>query len=119
MADRMVEKVARALCVERTLDPDETDGRGDPTVPGGYESWPRWAEFEKAARAALSASCHEELVEALRPFANFGEGMTRPRMCLHDDMVITQGSSMARRQLTAGDCKAAFAALQKVEATDG
>ena len=97
MADAMREKVARAICRARQWNED------------GF-----WKTASSDAGAALEACCYEELVTALRPFAEFGHNMRG----LRKEFVITQGSSMARRQLTAGDCKAAFAVLAKVEASD-
>lgn len=41
-----------------------------------------------------------ECLNALRPFAEFAD----PRRVVPPGMPITQGSSMARRQLTMGDC---------------
>ena len=50
----------------------------------------------------------EKLAEALEPFAAFADlsGL------VPDDHIITQGSPMARRQLTMGDCRKAAAALR-------
>ena len=98
MPDHMRKKVAVAILKGGSFNPDKDEMR--------------WARL--SARAALDACHFEELVAALRPFAEYGEHMHR----LHDSMVITQGSGMARRQLTGGDCKAAFALLAKVEASD-
>jgi hypothetical protein len=42
----------------------------------------------------------EELRAALKPFADYAD----PRQFMPADMVITQGSPMAKRQLTMGDC---------------
>lgn len=51
---------------------------------------------------------HEgKLVEALRPFADYAD----PRCAAPDDLVITQGSGFAKRQLTMGDCYNAAEAL--------
>ena len=99
------EKVARALF--------DVNPNRNKALRWEHAACPR-KRYLAQADAALDASCHEELVTALRPFAEYGEHMHR----LHDSMVITQGSSMARRQLTGGDCKAAFALLAKVEASD-
>lgn len=54
----------------------------------------------------------DRLREALRPFADFAD----PRGVVPADFVITQGSSMAKRQLTMGDCYEALAALAVVPA---
>lgn len=49
-----------------------------------------------------------DLEAALQPFADFAD----PRGTLPPGHQITQGSPMARRQLTMGDCYAARNALQ-------
>lgn len=70
------------------------------------------------------------LEAALRPFANYVDGaysgnrglpdtvvIAEPQLSsandvMSEDVVITKGSSMARRQLTMGDCRAAKKALE-------
>lgn len=59
---------------------------------------------------ALSALC-----EALKPFAGFAD----PRNTVPETWPITQGSRMARKQLTMGDCYRARAALALAEQEDG
>ena len=51
---------------------------------------------------------------ALAPFADYAQGRRLPP----DSYVITQGSSMARRQLTVGDCKRALEAFSGTLAKD-
>jgi hypothetical protein len=51
------------------------------------------------------------LRKALAPFANYVAG----QRALPEDMKITQGSPLARRQLTFGDCLEAEAALKETE----
>lgn len=51
-----------------------------------------------------------ELEYALRPFANF---YTPAMELAGDGHVITQGSSLARRQLTVGDVRQAYKSLSK------
>jgi hypothetical protein len=53
----------------------------------------------------------DDLRAALEPFAEFARASGLDRM--PDDMPMTQGSRMARRQVTAGDFKRALAALSK------
>lgn len=56
---------------------------------------------------------NEQIAEALRPFAEFADqDHIVPRR-----YVITQGSPLAKRQLTMGDCYEARAALAAIEAT--
>jgi hypothetical protein len=63
-----------------------------------------------ARHLELAADEIERLREALKPFAEFaGQPVGRPP----DDMVITQGSRIARRQLTMGDCARAAEALSR------
>jgi hypothetical protein len=57
--------------------------------------------------AKASPSPPSELRQALEPFAAFAD----PRNKIPENMPITQGSQMARRQLTMGDCYRARAAL--------
>lgn len=54
----------------------------------------------------------EELVEALRPFADFDDGRAP------EHLPITQGSSYARKQLTIGDCRRARTLLTSMAAID-
>jgi hypothetical protein len=56
--------------------------------------------------AALRAEV-EKLRSALKPFAEYGVASST----LPDDFPISPGSTMARRQLTIGDCRRAKAAL--------
>lgn len=71
-------------------------------------------ELREAAEARLAASPDTQgmVLAALEPFAKYASlGMFDK---LHDDMPMTQGSSIAARQVTAGDfkrAKAAYAAL--------
>src|SRR3546814_15153323 len=58
----------------------------------------RIEQAERRAREAEGA--RDELLEALLPFAEFGD----VRHSLPDGVVITNGSRMARRQLGMGDC---------------
>lgn len=51
-----VEHVARAICIADGTDPDAEDMYGDPFVPGGTRSWPKWHEAVKASEAAILAS---------------------------------------------------------------
>ena len=56
---------------------------------------------------------HEQaLVSALEPFAAFAD----PHRMAPPELPITQGSRMARRQLTMADCYRAAAALAAVQA---
>lgn len=48
-----IEDMARRLCRQDGRDPDEVNWMGDPTVPYGTTSWPRWHEYTEDARAAL------------------------------------------------------------------
>jgi hypothetical protein len=54
-----------------------------------------------------------ELEAALLPFATF---VTPDPKWLADSDVVSMGSSMARKQLTAGDCRRAAKALKLIEA---
>jgi hypothetical protein len=56
----------------------------------------------------LSATRLQAIREALKPFADFVDAARAPP----DSFVITQGSGMARRQLTVGDCRRAGAVLE-------
>lgn len=47
--------------------------------------------------------------DALKPFADYAAAYVSP---LPDSLIISKGSSMAKRQLTMGDCRAAQAALR-------
>jgi hypothetical protein len=58
--------------------------------------------------ATEAAAIIKELVEALEPFAAFA---TRADA----EMVITNGSQFAKRQLQMGDCQRAFEALKQVQ----
>jgi hypothetical protein len=51
------------------------------------------------------------LRKALAPFARYVEG----QKALPPDHIITQGSPLARRQLTFGDCLEALATLKETE----
>jgi len=51
------------------------------------------------------------LRKALAPFARYVEG----QKALPRDLIITQGSPLARRQLTLGDCLDALAALRETD----
>ena len=53
------------------------------------------------------------LREALKPFADFAEGMD----ALDDEYPVTPGSLLARRQVTAGDFKRAREAFYSTEGT--
>lgn len=53
----------------------------------------------------------DSLKAALEPFAAFAD----PRRNMPPSMPITQGSGMARRQLTMGDCYAAADALAALD----
>jgi hypothetical protein len=44
-----------------------------------------------------------QLLEAIKPFADYAD--TRAFETMPDDFKITQGSSLARKQITAGDFK--------------
>ena len=57
----------------------------------------------------MTAERIKALEDALRPFADFAAARGFDR--LPDHLPMTQGSSMARKQVTAGDFKAAHAAL--------
>jgi hypothetical protein len=78
----------------------------------GKEPWPeitrRWN-----TRAAHTSHNAVELVEALKPLADFAN--LTSASCLPNDHVITLSSGMAARQLTMGDCRKARAALSKVQ----
>jgi BMFP domain-containing protein YqiC len=78
----------------------------------------RWKALDKPLTAAMSIAkshliplhaCIEQLEAALRPFADFAD----PRNKIPADMVLTAGSSMARKQLTMADCYAARAVLDQ------
>jgi hypothetical protein len=56
----------------------------------------------------LSAPRLQAIREALKPFADFVDAAGAPP----DSFAITQGSGMARRQLTVGDCRRAGAVLE-------
>lgn len=60
----------------------------------------------------MTTPTETKLVEALRPFAAFALSKSLPP----DDFVITNGSAMARRQLTIGDCKRAAEAIATYDA---
>jgi len=62
-------------------------------------------------QAFASEAAAEKLAGAAKPFTAFDDG----RAPTH--LVITNGSSMARRQLTIGDCRKLAAALTEYEAT--
>jgi hypothetical protein len=67
-------------------------------------------------REAALLTERDALRAALEPFAEFvGERDT----WLPDDRPITPGSSLAKRQLTAGDCRRAAAALNLNPASEG
>lgn len=54
----MVERVARALCTARGLDPDRVSSIGNSRDDGGPEAsvaLPAWMNFRAAARAAIEA----------------------------------------------------------------
>ena len=66
------------------------------------------ADWNNRPEASASNAEAERLRDALRPFADFIGDDTR----LPPDMPLTQGSSMARRQVTVADFRAAARALQ-------
>jgi hypothetical protein len=67
------------------------------------DKWiPGWRE-ELDERKALAARI-EELEQVLRPFSDFAAGI---HPSIPDDMPLTMGSRMARRQVTAGDFRRA------------
>jgi len=73
------------------------------------------AESATALHSAVnSLDAYRACVEALKPFAEFIN--SRAFEVLPDDHVLSQGSLMARRQLTIGDCRKARAALSQLQA---
>lgn len=72
------------------------------------------AELLEHGPALLSA--YRRMGEALRPFADF---VTPDPSWLKDGDAISQGSPLARKQLTAGDCRRALAALPTPESRGG
>lgn len=71
----------------------------------------RGALVEAEARAGRAEAALERMREALEPFVEFTKAGSFDR--LPDGMPMTQGSSLAFRQVTAGDFKRARAALQE------
>ena len=70
-------------------------------------------EIRQLARAALNAPGHQELVDALEPFADFVSGPAGKT--LPDDMPLTKGSGIARKQLTVADFRRAATAFAKAK----
>ena len=94
------------------MDPDEiADELVSDMETGGSD--PELARIMVTAlRAAVRAEALEDierLRNALEPFAKFAAKADM----VTDDHIITQGSPLARRQLTMGDCKAAVRALKE------
>jgi len=72
----------------------------------------------KMARELLDlrrATSADDLRAALEPFAEFARASGFSK--LPDDLPMTQGSRLARRQVTAGDFKRALATLNQKEPT--
>lgn len=61
--------------------------------------------------AIVPAEALAEIRAALRPFAAFHHSSAP------DEHVITQGSAIAKRQLTMGDCRRAAEALENIKET--
>ena len=75
-----------------------------------------WALAQILADAAIAAwnrraTPADDLREALEPFAGFARASGFDK--LPDDLPMTQGSRLARRQVTAGDFKRALAILSQ------
>lgn len=49
-----LEQLAREMCAKDGINPDDTNWMGDPDVPYGTISWPRWQEYLPHARAAIT-----------------------------------------------------------------
>lgn len=90
---------------------NECDGCSKQHIPGCWGG--TMADLSRCVNAptsppAQAAGNRDALVEALRPFANYADDA---RAKAPADLVITVGSSIAKRQLTMGDCYKARAAL--------
>ncbi len=70
----------------------------------------------KAVQIARLKAENAQLREALKPFADFANGSGAKHF--PDNLVITSGSGMARKQLTLGDCHRARAALAPAGGVD-
>lgn len=78
MADSMIERVARALCIQRGREPDQLESGDDPRqndtsvidghMPNGDAAHFSWREFENDARAIITVmrSFTEEMDLRLR-----------------------------------------------------
>lgn len=100
------EELARAL-FDTELPASALDWEGD--------ALPRVKEMYRLQADALAGLGYHngpklpELVDALAPFAEFARASSFDR--LPDTMPMTQGSALARRQVTAGDFKRALRAI--------
>lgn len=79
-------------------------------APSGFGVYGEYAPITVGAGTVVKTPAPSDgLREALEPFAEFARASSFDK--LPDDMPMTQGSRMARRQVTAGDFKRALAAL--------
>lgn len=48
-----LQKLARELCIDDGINPDEVNWMGDPDIPNGTCSWKRWQEYIEEAKDKL------------------------------------------------------------------
>lgn len=110
LADAVIEQCnaeADARIEELEKERDEAEGARIVNATG--------LRMQKERADALAARL-KEAEEALRPFHDFAKASGFD--ALPDDMPLTQGSRLARRQVTAGDFKRAAALLARLKARE-